>query len=284
MGNSYTKPSPFRKAFLFGLDLFAGSINTLARPWLPDFQGAEITQLEIRLPYLDPVFDGYRLVQISDIHLGTVVKEQHLNEIVEVVNRLEPDTIAITGDFVSHTPEKFSLPLISALSQMAAKDFKIAVLGNHDHWTSAKSIRSVLKSSSFVELRNSVLPLQRGKSTLYLAGVDDYLVELDQIEPVLEQIPEHSPAILLAHEPDFADISADSGRFGLQISGHTHGGQIRFPLFSHLILPPRGRKYPSGQYQINGMTLYTNRGLGTSWLQFRFRCPPEITVYILKAQ
>jgi predicted MPP superfamily phosphohydrolase len=98
-----------------------------------------------------------------------------------------------------------------------------------------------------------------------------------------DQVPEHSAAILLAHEPDFADISAATGRFGLQISGHTHGGQIQIPLASHFLLPPRGRKYPSGQYKLNGMMLYTNRGIGTSWLKFRYRCPPEISVYILQA-
>jgi hypothetical protein len=281
MGNPYTNPSLIRKAFISGLDFLVESFNTLANPWLPTFKGIETTQLSIPLPFLDPIFNGYRLAQISDIHLGTMVKEQHLEEIVDLVNRLEPDTIAITGDFVSRTPEKFAQVLTTALSKLKAKDFKIAVLGNHDHWTSADSIRTVLTNSSFLELRNTVLPLRRSLKTLYLAGVDDFLVDQDRIEKVLELIPEQSPAILLAHEPDFADISANSRRFGLQISGHTHGGQIQVPILSRFLLPPHGRKYPKGLYQINGMTLYTNRGLGTSWLQIRYRCPPEISVYNL---
>lgn len=283
MGNPITNPSPVRKVVIAGLDFLAESFNFIAKPWLPKFQGVETSRLDISLPFLDPIFDGYRLVQISDIHLGTTIEEHHLMEIVDLVNQLEPDTIAITGDFVSHSPEEFAPALRSALSKLVAKDFKIAVLGNHDHWTSAESIRSVLEHSSIIELRNTVLPLQRSHKTLYLAGVDDFLADQDRIGTVLDMIPEHSPAILLAHEPDFADISAASGRFGLQISGHTHGGQIQFPLISRILLPPRGRKYPSGQYHINGMTLYTNRGLGTSWLQIRYRCPPEISVYTLKA-
>jgi len=283
MGNKYFSPSPMRKVFIRGLDFVAESINSLAKPLFPEFKGAEVTQLSIELPYLDPVFDGYRLVQISDIHLGTMVKEHHLNDVVNLVNDLQPDTIAITGDFVSHRIEEFALPLLSALSRLKAKDIKVAVLGNHDHWTSAESIRWVLKRSSFVELRNQVIPLHREQKKLYLAGVDDFLVDQDRIGNVLDLIPEYSPAVLLAHEPDFADISAATGRFGMQISGHTHGGQIRIPLVTRFLLPPRGKKYPSGQYQLNGMTLYTNRGIGTSWLMLRYRCPPEISVYNLIA-
>jgi uncharacterized protein len=283
MGNPIIRPSPMRRAFIKSLGFVADNINSLARPWLPKFKGAEITQLFIQLPYLDPIFDGYRLVQISDIHLGTTVQENHLNEVVDIVNEIKPDTIAITGDFVSHQPEEYAFPLLSALRRLIAKDVKVAVLGNHDHWTSAESIRWVLKRSSFVELRNSVLPLHRDQKLLYLAGIDDFLVNQDRIGNILDMIPEHSAAILLAHEPDFADISAATGRFGMQISGHTHGGQIQIPLVSRFLLPPRGRKYPSGQYQLNGMTLYTNRGIGTSWLKFRYRCPPEITVYNLQA-
>lgn len=283
MGNSLISPSPIRKAFIKGLDFVAENFNTFAKPWLPEFKEIEITQLDIKIPFLNRVFDGYRLVQFSDIHLGTLVQEEHLNIIIDHVNELEPDTIAITGDFVSHKPDEYAFPLLAALSRLVAKDVKVAVLGNHDHWTSAESIRWVLKRSSFVELGNSVLPLYRGDDILFIAGIDDFLVNLDRIGLVLDQIPERSAAILLAHEPDFADISAATGWFGLQISGHTHGGQIRIPFVSRFLLPPRGRKYPSGLYQLNGMTLYTNRGIGTSWLEIRYHCPPEITVYNLLA-
>jgi hypothetical protein len=283
MGNSLVNPSPIRKAFIRGLNFLSENINTFAKPWLPEFNGIEVTWLDIKIPFLNRDFDGYRLVQFSDIHLGTLVQEEHLNSVIDHVNELEPDTIAITGDFVSHKPEEYAFPLLAALNRLVAKDVKVAVLGNHDHWTSAELIRWVLKRSSFVELGNLVLPLYRAQNILFLAGIDDFLVNQDRIGIVLDQIPEQSAAILLAHEPDFADISAATGRFGLQISGHTHGGQIKIPFLSRFLLPPRGRKYPSGLYQLDGMTLYTNRGIGTSWLEIRFRCPPEITVYNLLA-
>ncbi len=118
-------------------------------------------------------------------------------------------------------------------------------------------------------------------SELHFAGVDDYLEDQDRLDLVLEQLPLPGAAILLAHEPDFADISAATGRFDLQISGHTHGGQIRFPMIGPIYIPTGGKKYPLGRYQINGMVQYTNRGIGTSAMQFRYNCPPEITVFTL---
>jgi hypothetical protein len=106
----------------------------------------------------------------------------------------------------------------------------------------------------------------------------------DDLQSVIDQIPdEKSSVILLAHEPDFADISAKSGKFDMQISGHTHGGQICLPFLGNLYLPRLGRKYPSGKYHIDKMVLYTNRGLGTSWLKLRYNCPPEISVFTLRS-
>jgi predicted MPP superfamily phosphohydrolase len=119
---------------------------------------------------------------------------------------------------------------------------------------------------------------------LHIAGVDDVLENLADLKGVLRQLPEEGEAILLAHEPDFADISARSGRFSLQISGHTHGGQVVLPFIGPPILPPRGRKYPSGRYQINGMVQYTNRGVGTTTIEIRWNCPPEITVFNLQSE
>jgi hypothetical protein len=132
-----------------------------------------------------------------------------------------------------------------------------------------------------IELNNQVITIARGSDRLYFAGVDDIMEELDDLPAVLDRIPTGGSAILLAHEPDFADQSAACGRFDLQISGHTHGGQVNLPRFGPLVLPRLGRKYPSGYYRVNGMQLYTNRGLGTAELEIRYRCPAEITLFEL---
>lgn len=242
----------------------------------------EITSPSIVLPKLSGVFNDYRFVQLSDFHLGTWLNARDLLEIVEIVNQQDPDLIAITGDFISYEPSRFSSDLIRILSGLNAKDGVIAVLGNHDHYTDAGLIRAVLEQSGIIELGNRIHVVQRDLSHLIFAGVDDYMTRHADLESVITQIPNsHDPVILLAHEPDFADISAASGRFDMQISGHTHGGQICLPYYGNLYLPRYGRKYPSGQYLVENMVQYTNRGLGTSWVKFRFNCPPEITVFHL---
>ncbi len=243
-----------------------------------------ISNLSIPLPRLPVEFDSYRIAQLSDFHLGTWLEGQDIIKIVDIVNKLEPDLIAITGDFVNSDPERYAPILIQALSKLRAADCAVAVLGNHDHYTDSKIIREVLHRSNIVELRNRIYPIQRNMAYLYLAGIDDRLTRNDDLQSVIDKIPdENSSVILLAHEPDFADISSKSGKFDMQISGHTHGGQICLPFLGNLYLPRLGRKYPSGKYRVDNMILYTNRGIGTSWLKLRYNCPPEISVFTLRS-
>jgi predicted MPP superfamily phosphohydrolase len=111
--------------------------------------------------------------------------------------------------------------------------------------------------------------------------LDSAAAEADDFPLLLSHLPPGAPAILLAHEPDLADESAASGRFMLQLSGHSHGGQVVLPLIGAPITPRLGRKYRAGLYRINGMQHYTNRGLGAAELHLRVNCPPEITVFEL---
>lgn len=245
----------------------------------------EITTPTITLPDLASAFNKYRIVQISDFHLGTWLDTQALLEIVDLVNGQEPDLVAITGDFISFDPSKYIPDLIDILSNLSSTDGVFAVLGNHDHYTDAGMVRSALQQSNIIELRNEVHLIRRNSSSLCLAGIDDFMTGHAELDKVISQLPnDGSPVILLAHEPDFADISAASGKFALQMSGHTHGGQICLPGWGNLYLPRHGRKYPSGIYKVKNMLQYTNRGLGTSWLRFRYKCPPEITVFNLFTQ
>lgn len=258
-------------------------MNELISGWKFNPNKITISDIPIELPNLPLEFNDYRIVQISDFHLGSWLDEQALVQIVDIVNQLEPDLIAVTGDFVNSNPERYAPVLIQTLSNLDAKDAIVAVLGNHDHYSEPDIIRDVLRESNIIELSNQVYPIQRTSSYLYFAGVDDHLTNKDDLERVINQIPDGSSAILLAHEPDYADISSKSGAFDLQLSGHSHGGQICLPYFGSLYLPRYGRKYSSGIYRINGMVLYTNRGLGTSWLPFRYNCPPEIAIFTLSA-
>jgi len=241
----------------------------------------EVNHIKLYLPRLDRLFYGYRIVQISDIHIGTWINYKRLTGIIDIVNQHQPDLIVLTGDFVTFEPLRFADELTSCLSKLAPHDAALAVLGNHDHWTDADVVREVLKDSNILDLSNKFFTINRGDEKLHIAGVDVSIEELDRLDLVLDQLPPDGAAILLAHEPDFADQSALTGRFDLQLSGHSHGGQINLPVIGIPILPPKGRKYPSGLYQINGMSLYTNRGVGTAVMQLRWNCPPEITVFTL---
>lgn len=245
----------------------------------------EVVHRTLILRSLAPAFSGYKLIQLSDIHMGSGMTKERLQSIVDLVNEQQPDAVAITGDFVTDGAIKSLVPsLVQPLSRIKAKDLAVATLGNHDHWTDAKIIRQVIHLSGFVDLSNSVCTIQRGDDMLHLAGVDDYWERQDRLETVLKALPPEGAAILLAHEPDYADISATTGRFDLQISGHSHGGQVQLPILNRPIkLPPYGRKYPVGEYRVGNMIQYTNRGVGTARPAVRFNCRPEITVFTLNA-
>jgi uncharacterized protein len=241
----------------------------------------EIEKVTLHLPRLAGEFSGYRLVQFSDIHMDSWMKRKDLEMIVDLVNQQEPDLVAITGDFVSTNPYKHAKDMAEALSRLESPDGVVGVMGNHDHWGDPETVREIMTESGITELSNQIYPIHRGQASLYIAGIDDYIVRNDRLEQVLEQLPEDGAAILLAHEPDFADISARTGRFDLQLSGHSHGGQVNLPLIGPLYLPRYARKYTSGLYHINGMIQYTNRGVGKVHVPFRWNSPPEITVFTL---
>jgi predicted MPP superfamily phosphohydrolase len=241
----------------------------------------EVSYLDLTLPNLPPEFEGYRLVQISDFHIGTFIDRERLAEIVARVNAEEPDLVAITGDFVTYHPEQYADDLIGPLRRLRSRDGVLGILGNHDHWTDAAQVREIMARCGIADLSNTSRPICRGDARITFVGVDDYMAGESDLPRALAQVDPEGAAILLAHEPDFADISAKTGRFDLQLSGHTHGGQINLPKLGSLYLPRYGRKYPSGLYEVNHMQLYTTRGLGTAELQLRVNCPAEIAVFTL---
>jgi len=249
----------------------------------------EVSQITLSLPRLPAEFDGYKLVQISDFHMGTWMNRERLAHIVSLVNAQAPDLIAITGDFVSYEVDPPFQEMSPPLRELHAPDGIFAVLGNHDYYIGEQEkVRTWLKSIAVTELRNDIHKIHRGNAYLTLAGVDDCYDGEEDLEQVIHQVSSnghgHSTTILLAHEPDLADRASETGLFDLQLSGHSHGGQVVLPRLGMLYLPRLGRKYPRGMYQLNGMTLYTNRGLGTSHLKVRYKCPPEITVFTLRTE
>jgi predicted MPP superfamily phosphohydrolase len=243
----------------------------------------EVSSVAVTLPRLPRSFRGYRLVQVSDIHVDRWMTRDRLAGVVGLVNEQRADLVALTGDYVTHGYRRRAADLASGLGALRGRDGVVAVLGNHDHWLDARFARDVLRDSGVIELSNSAHAVRRGEDILHVAGVDDYWTGHARLEAVLGQLPPDGAAILLAHEPDFADLSARTGRFDLQISGHSHGGQVRLPLVGAPVLPPFGQKYPLGLYRVGDMLQYTNRGVGMLAPHIRLNCRPEITVFTLEA-
>ena len=249
----------------------------------------KIESVRLKLPRLTPAFNGIRIAQISDIHMGGWMNAKRLEYVVETLLAHEPDLLLLTGDFLTGNSSTVDHPqyledLVTRLSPPAKLIPSFAILGNHDYWTSAEAVRKMLKACGITELTNAVFTLTRGDEHLHLCGLDDIWEGDVRLEEVVHQLKDDSPAILMAHEPDFADTSAATGRFDLQVSGHSHGGQVVIPFYGAPILPYLGQKYPSGLYQIGSMFQYTNRGVGMIDPYVRFNCPPEITIFTLLSE
>ncbi len=249
-----------------------------------------VERVTVRLKRLPPEFDGFRIAQLSDIHFGPYMSSSFVREAVEEINMLKPHLAALTGDFVSHPFGKpsgmegarYIEPCAEALRDLRADYGRYAILGNHDHWNHPATVRNHLDSVQFPVLLNQAVLLEKDNARLWLAGVDDVMSGRPDLDKALRRVPAGEPAILLAHEPDFADHAAQHP-VDLQLSGHSHGGQVRLPWMGAPILPLLGRKYPMGLYRVGNMQLYTNRGLGVINPPVRWNCPPEITLVTLKA-
>jgi predicted MPP superfamily phosphohydrolase len=246
-----------------------------------------IEQVNLKLQRLTPAFSGIRIAQVSDIHIGGWMNAERLQHVVDLALAQEPDLLLLTGDFlIGHVFDEDSRQavrdLMDILPPLAGSIPSFAVLGNHDYWTSPQAVREMLRACKITDLTNAVFTLKRGSESLHLCGVDDIWEGDVRLDVVLGQVTGEGAALLLAHEPDFADTSAATGRFDLQVSGHSHGGQVVIPFYGPPVLPHLGRKYPSGLYQVGHMYQYTNRGVGMIEPAIRFNCPPEITVFTLE--
>jgi uncharacterized protein len=249
-------------------------------------EDVEVVPVSLVLPRLDARFDGYRIVHISDIHADGWMTPGRVLGLVNLVNAEAPDLVTVTGDFATYSRFRSLIRhasrLVAPLRRLRAPDGVVAVFGNHDHKANPQVVRGVLVASGVTELRNTIWPLRRGEAALHFCGLDDVREGTPDLHRVLRDLPEEGAAILLIHEPDFADRSAATGRFDLQLSGHSHGGQVGLPLLRYPFLPKLSRKYPAGLYRVSNMLLYTNRGLGAH-PRFRFNCRPEITVFTLRS-
>jgi predicted MPP superfamily phosphohydrolase len=249
---------------------------------LADCHQVDVEKLEVRLARLPYELDDLKVAHLSDFHYASERDAEVIRKAVCLINELHPDVIFLTGDYVTFPNHLAAVPCAQILSELHAPMGVFAVLGNHDQ-CNPQFISRALEGHGIAVLSNNALHVDRHGARLWIAGVDDVLDGQPNLAESLSEIPNGEATVLLVHEPDFAD-SARSFPVDLQLSGHSHGGQIRVPLIGAPYLPPLAHKYPSGLLQLGGLSLYTTRGIGTTFLPLRLNCPPEVTLLTLRSK
>ncbi len=276
--------NPKRRRFLkrsLGLLLGAGG-SSLAYGWRYGAKHPVVERVAVPIAHLPEAAEGLRIIQLSDIHLHPYTDISLVRAVVEQVNSLKPDLVVLTGDYVLRQASDI-FELAPVLATMNTRHGIFSVLGNHDLWTSKKTVTQGLVKAGIPVLENTGLVLGSKNPLLYLAGTDDGWSGHPDWNAALEKRTDNLPTVLLLHELDFADTSAQDPRIALQLSGHSHGGQIRIPGVGALKLPLHGRKYDMGLYRVGQMWLYTTRGVGVTGIPIRLNCRPEITELTLTA-
>jgi predicted MPP superfamily phosphohydrolase len=235
-----------------------------------------VEQIQAPIAELSASLQGFRIVCLSDLHFEPFTRLDFIHRVVRRVNALEPDLICLLGDYVFAQADSIH-ELAPVLAELHADHGVFAILGNHDLWTDAEVVRAGLEAEGIQVLVNQRVLLNLAGETIVLAGLDDGWSGKPDLQQALEGAPENAPVILLLHEPDLADQIALDGRVDLQLSGHSHGGQMRIPFFGAPFLPEYARKYDQGFYQVKDMWLYVTRGIGVIYPPGRFNCRPEIT-------
>ncbi len=263
-----------------GAVVLGATSSTLAWGALVGRYDFSVEEVVVRIVGLPKVLDGYTITQVSDLHVGSFVQEKELALGLSLVKGTKPDLIVVTGDLVDFDRD-YIPTLLTALGKLEARDGIKAILGNHDYYTGADAIAGAMRGAGFDMLVNDGRLIRAADGGGFaLLGVDDlwaarYQAAGPQLDRALSFVPPDRPRILLSHQP--ASVDLWPGRVALQLSGHTHGGQVN-PGFRPADLLMH---YVSGRYEVEGTTLYVNRGFGVVGPPARVAAPPEITKIIL---
>ncbi|MFJ7728875.1 metallophosphoesterase [Neobacillus sp. NPDC097160] len=248
----------------------------------------DIQEQQIKHPLIPKSFEGIKMVQFSDTHLGFQYNLTQFKKLAAKINDLQPDIILFTGDLMDE-PNKYTEmnQLVPILETLHAPLGKYCIFGNHDHGGYGSEIyRNIMETTNFNVLLNESIPIKLNDgSSIYLLGIDDAMLGNPDLPLALKKVPNNRFTLLLSHAPDLAE-SALQYPIHWQLSGHSHGGQVKIPFIGPLVMPPFAQKYPEGLYTIgdeNPLTLYVNRGIGTTRLPFRFMAKPELTIFTLRS-
>ncbi len=266
----------------FGLLALGATGSMLGWGILRGRHAFEIDEVVVRIPGLPRVLDGYTIVQVSDLHAGINVNERDLKEGLDRVGEARPDLVVVTGDLVDFDPA-YAPMVARALATLRARDGVFAIPGNHDYYSGIDEVLAAFVGTPIAILMNRgrvIRPADGGGFALL--GVDDGWRPRPggrgpDLDAAIAQVPAELPRILLAHQPNYFHYGA--GHVALQLSGHTHGGQIN-PGFTPAKL---FMTFVSGRYEMAGTTLYVNRGFGVVGPPARVGAPPEVTRVVLVA-
>lgn len=238
----------------------------------------ESKEQSVYIPRLPASFEGFRIIHLSDLH-GKLFSEE---EITNMVNKLNPDLVVITGDVFDQsqeTPVEYAETVFNGLT---AKYGTFFVFGNNDTYLDKQKVKDKFAGLNIKTLVNESVRLISKGSSIYLLGIDDpYSQKADLSLALRNTGPE--PKILLAHTPEIVNVAAKAG-IDLILVGHTHGGQISIPFVPITNVSKGYEKYISGLYRVKNTQMYVNRGLGVNGIPARFLTRPEITVLTLHTQ
>jgi predicted MPP superfamily phosphohydrolase len=243
----------------------------------------DITRITLSFERLPNAFHGLKLLQFSDLHIGHHFNLKDLERIVTLINKEKADLLTFTGDLFDARITEDETLTSNLLASLEAPLGKWAVLGNHDKWIDKNYTLPILQNGGFQTLTNACKKITYKGQSIQIAGVEDRLTGSPDILKTLQGTNAQMFTLLLSHCPDFANQVVGQP-IDLQLSGHSHGGQIRLPILGALFTPLQGKKYVMGLYEVpdSNLLVYTNRGIGTTFLPFRFLCRPEITVITLE--
>ena len=291
-----TRPLSRRFFLKAGLGIFGMAALGVGKGYANTLRSQiRVERVPIRLKRLPEAFRGFKIAQLSDLHSSPLVDKEHLEHAVDLALAEKPDLVVLTGDFIGHTlrtyPDEiheFDLQyldnLVAALGRAKAPFGTYAVLGNHDFWSGPEVTQRICHDfetrAGIPVLRNQNIVLKRGEATLHLVGIDDYWHTWD-LKKALRRVPSTSLKILLSHNPDINRHLMPAHRIDLVLSGHTHGGQITFPVLGAPFATHMNKRYLKGLVRDGDRQTYITRGVGHLVVPIRFNCPPEVTLITL---